>query len=78
MESKGVILFLFNFKIYLVFLLFSKIFFNSVFSFCWSIVDLQHCVSFRYTVKSVIYTHSFLDSFPIQTITVHGVESPVL
>ena len=33
----------------------------------WSIVDLQHCVSFRCAAKwiSSMYTHSFLDSVPI-------------
>ena len=38
-------------------------------NFYWSIVDLQCCVSFRYTAKWISYTytyiHSVLDSFPI-------------
>ena len=40
--------------------------------FYWSIVDLQCCVSFRYTAERISYTYShsfFLDSFPILTIT---------
>ena len=54
------------------------IFFNSY----WSIVDLQCWVSFRYTAKWISYTYtyiySFLDHFPIQTITEYWVEFPVL
>ena len=46
----------------------------------WGIVDLQHCVSFKFSVKWVCYTyiHSFLDSFPIYTMTEYWVEFPVL
>ena len=51
-------------------------------NFYWSIVDLQCCVSFRCTAKWISYTytysHSFLDSFPIQIITETWVEFPVL
>ena len=45
-------------------------------------MDLQCCVSFRFTANwiSYMYTyiHSFLDSFPIQAITEYWVEFPVL
>ena len=43
--------------------------FNLIFILYWSIVDLQCCVSFRYTANGFSYTytyiHSFSDSFPI-------------
>ena len=44
-------------------------------NFNWSIVGLQHCVSFCCTAKWVSYTnthiHSFLDSIPMYVITEH-------
>ena len=51
------------------------------FFFYWSLVDLQCCVSFRYTAKWISYTYTYihsLDSFPTQAIAEYWVESPVL
>ena len=46
---------------------------NLFFILCWSMVDLQYCVSFRCTAKWIGYTYtyicSFSDSFPILVIT---------
>ena len=57
--------------------LFLKIFKNNL---SWNITDLQCCVTFSRTAKWISYTyiHSFLDSFPIQAITEHWVEYPML
>ena len=55
------------------------IIFYLIFMLYWRIVDLQYCVSFRCTTKSLSYTcihiHSFSDSFPIIE---YWVEFPVL
>ena len=51
-------------------------------NFYWSIVDLQCYVSFRYTAKWINYTytciHSFVDSFPVESLQSIEVEFPVL
>ena len=53
-----------------------------IFILYWSIVDLQHFVSFRCPAKWFRYTHththSFSGSFPIQAITEYQAEFPVL
>ena len=49
---------------------------------CWSVVDLQCYISFRYITTFFHYTdtynHSFSDFFPIQIITEYWIEFPVL
>lgn len=51
------------------------------FNFYWSMENLQSCINFRSTAKSISYTytysHSFSESFCLQVITQCWVELPV-
>ena len=44
-------------------LTFRILFFYLIFILYWSIVDLQYCVSFRYTAKRFSYTYTYIHSF---------------
>ena len=52
---------------------------QSCFFQCWSIVDLQICITFTCTAKlfHYMYIYSFPDSFPMYVTTVYWAEFPV-